>query len=55
MEKTQINWAELYQQIVKSGSSNDLSRDIPENTQIKKFSLLKDYKVEYSYKAGIRK
>lgn len=55
MEKTQTDWEKLYQRIVTKGPLNKLSEEMPENIQIKKFSLLKDCRVEYSYKAGIRK
>lgn len=55
MEKEQTDWEKLYKKIVKNGLSEDLSEKIREGTQIKKFSLLKDYRVEYSYKAGIEK
>lgn len=55
MEKEQTDWEKLYQRVVKNTPPEGLPGEIRETTQIEKFSLLRDYRVEYSYKAGIEK
>ena len=45
----------VIQQIVKDNTLAGACRGEEDTLKLKKFSLLKEYRVEYSYKAGINK